>query len=226
MMDPYPTDGRSPSTAAVSRRSVAKGLAWAAPAVAAVTTSPAFAASPSENANITFRHARFHSRDARYSRTHQPFFISTVRTVHGGRPDTRDIVGMRWFGTSPETSITNVSTTYWYPFPDMRWSNWGYHDSCWTLPTRDSQKDTYHNGNRMYAYSLRYVCPITSTGSEVTLKPFDVQSNSVYVTPVRHTSANVYGLAYYFTLNGIDYVYGAGTSTGVPSWSTLTPMYR
>lgn len=124
-------------------------------------------------------------------------------------------VYIRWRNTKTTTSISGVSVTACFPFPDMTWTAQSGNNACWTVMARDtSQPDQTHptSGHVLYAYKTTYTCTITAQNSLTTLPAFDFRTSTCYQSTQTWRSSWGYRLDY--TIDGSALVSG-------PLWGQL-----
>ncbi|MDO4253675.1 MAG: hypothetical protein Q4C81_00775 [Kocuria sp.] len=191
------------STSSHSRRKVISAAAWSAPAIAVAAAAPAYAASPSQNAQITFTIRQLVSNQRPNTSIQQAVFYTTT---YGStyRSDTQSpATKIEWTGTTTSTTISNARIVVYYAVNNLTFTNSNNHSSCWTTLTRDTSipNGRHDNGTVLYAYSARYTCPIRAQNGTTQIADFEWDT-----TTARPMNANTYrywGREFFYTLNGV-----------------------
>lgn len=162
MHTPASADRRSPSHRLksggnVNRRTVAAGLAWSIPAVAAISAAPAFAASP--NPRLTA------GGTAAWPGASSNFYWSQYRCASGAPVlvDGRGIQGTSryewdgvWFPDAlPHYTICNVRLTFWVALSNAAFTALSG-VSGWSVPQRTTTDAVSRSGVLYYEYVSVY----------------------------------------------------------------------
>lgn len=137
-------------TQAVSRRAIAKGVAWSVPSLAVVGAAPATAASPTPELSTYVIFSQEHQSNSEF-----PYSCGTSGTQQ------MDVNGQNFIlkGVSPGASLTGITTTFWLAVDaGTTWSTVG--STCWTRPTSTGQTATV-NGVLFRAYTSAFTCSAT-----------------------------------------------------------------
>lgn len=191
------------NTSSHSRRKVISAAAWSAPAIAVAAAAPAYAASPSQNAQISFAIRQLVSNQRPSTSVQQAVFYTTT---YGStyRSDTQSpTTKIEWTGTTTSTTISNVRFVMYYAVNNLTFTNSNNHSSCWTTLTRDTSiPDARHNnGTLLYAYSARYTCPITAANGATQIADFEWDTNTART--MNSTTYRYWGREFSYTLNGV-----------------------
>lgn len=180
------SDPSSTRTRSVSRRTIVKGAAWAAPAVAMVSAAPAFAASQTQNTSINGY-----------------VTIGGNCLSRGGVAIEIDSTG-RGYGlfinnTTTSTTITNPFIIFYISVPNLTWSA-SSGNSGWSVPTFISGQTITKNGHVLYAYKSSLTTPVTAVNGTTTLPNMHFISSggtcptggdrTVYALGERHVTIN------------------------------------
>lgn len=146
----------------VSRRSVARGVAWATPAVVIGAAAPAQAASPTPVlAGSVFVGRNYYGRG-------EVTFMSA--TAIPPSPAASICVNQ----TTVNTAITNVSVTVWLAASTLTFTTSTGSSACWSAPTRNTGlANKTFNGYTYYAYTTKYTCAIAATSGNTCLPAFN-----------------------------------------------------
>lgn len=135
----------------ISRRSIAKGAAWATPAVLATATVPAYAASTAPK-NLSYRFGR--QGKATYDEAHDS---SGRCTYNVATFTTRDVKGLPWAsghgivyfeGAAVDTTATLNKYTIRVAYPKNTTSgNWRIDNPAWSVRRVSAQYFTDSSGN-------------------------------------------------------------------------------
>lgn len=152
----------------LGRRAVVSGLAWSAPAVAAVAAAPAFAASPLPVLGGTPR--------------------VTSRVVNNGQCQYAMTVDapLQITGATPEQRFTAPTVTVWVTGTSpVDWTTQAGHSACWRGPVAGSAV-TRADGLVYTPYTWTSTCvPSTTTAGTIALPAFRVASGTVTETKDR-----------------------------------------
>lgn len=186
----------------INRRSLAKGAAWAAPAVLATAAMPAYAASCDATPTI-FARAFYHYNSAwdnggyvqNSSYTYKFYsFNSTMPDTSYGTIDT--CVN----GLCPTSTVTDFQVTLWIIYSDFTFNYGPGNYTAWSPLVRDSNKSTaVVNGVTYYPYTTTYLGALPVSGTSACIpEPFTFESNRTgqRSTPMRaifEWTANVDG---------------------------------
>lgn len=129
------------NTSGLSRRTLAKGAAWATPVITLAATAPATAASPQPGLQGWVNLAT--QCTGSWSRTQ-----SLTIDGRGTYPDR----GLWVFNTTPSTNITNASITFYFASSSLIWSA-AAGNSGWSTPVVDSSAP---NQQGYTAYTTNY----------------------------------------------------------------------
>lgn len=158
----------TPLNSGISRRTVAKGMAWAAPAIALASAAPAFATSPGKE-------PRFHG-----------WMRGTIQSIGGtipcrsrlsltsaaspSMPPTPDgePYGLYLDDIPAGAEITGGAITVWLlGDPTVHtWRSEGGHSQCWPLPPTKVGSVTKSDGLQYTGYRWEYTCAVDADGSE------------------------------------------------------------
>ncbi len=160
---------------AVDRRTVAKGIAWAAPVLLVGNQAPVFAASTP----VGFAHRttwRWYSNNA-------PWCASGLDGLEINTTETGG--GVSFTGTTPATKITNVSATFYFTRSDLIWSPTSSSSTSWTTPTLQSGsvKLTGSDGvtRTYYPYLTTFTGAIAAVNGTTTLPTYQFQTQCLNV---------------------------------------------
>lgn len=178
----------------VSRRTVVKGAAWAAPVVAMASAAPAFAASPPDNTSIN-----------------GVVGISGECRSQGGISvdiDSRSrSYGLFVNNTTTSTTISDAYIIFYLSVPGLSWST-AYENDGWTAPVSTGMTKVV--GTRtLYGYKTTYTKSITASRNRTAL-------GNIHVTATGGSSCpnNLYALGErHVTVNGEEKVYDNGVTT-------------
>lgn len=141
-----------------SRRSLAKGVAWMAPAVTVAAAAPSLSASSTIRIDPGINGWVLNSpRDTGVCRWTLEVNSTLDRTGPDGAP-----FGLYLYDIEPQTTVANASLTYWI-IGDQRasWSRLSGHSSCWSGPTRGNPQ-TKSDGLTYTPYTWTHTCTISS----------------------------------------------------------------
>lgn len=156
-------DETSRSTShAVSRRTLAAGVAWSVPVAATVVAAPAQAASivkyPGINGWVL------------NSPVEQPGRCAWTLEVDSTRPGTGPDgapFGLYIYDVEPGTTFAGASLTYWIiGSQNATWTTMSGHSSCWNGPVRGAPA-TKSDGQTYTPYTWTYTCPINAADYQV-----------------------------------------------------------
>lgn len=173
-------ENRSAPSPSVSRRSVATGLAWSVPAVAAVSAAPAFASSliinPGINGWVQVTNSPLGSCRSNITVTSRP--RNPGRTPDGAP------FGLYLYDTDPAGVYDNAKLVYWVrgnhtTENQISWRAGRNHSSCWGTPTVGAA-ETKSDGAMYTPYTWSYTCPIdpreVSSDGRLYLGDFEVSA--------------------------------------------------
>lgn len=186
----------------LSRRTLAKGAAWAVPAVLLAGAAPAYAASPVITSVRQIYTYRGNPSGC------VPMTLSTQQNS-SGTGDANYFIG--WQNTTTSTKLTNISIMFWYAEPNITWISGTQAPSpaCWTVPTRVSTATIVDAGVTLYGYQSTYTCAVTAVNGTTYLADFDWQTKDCASQVSGH-----WGYKLSWTLNGVnDSWQGFGTMT-------------
>lgn len=149
----------------LSRRTLARGAAWAAPTALVAAAAPMAAASPA----ITWAHVtsfRYASNSSPFCAGQDTWSLSNDPTwTYGGAG-----AGTSFTNTKTTTTLVNLVANYWYPRADAAFVSVAGGNACWSLPVRNAGLDTTRPGGiAMYGYTTTYTCPIVAVNGTTTL---------------------------------------------------------
>lgn len=148
----------------ISRRTLAKGTAWAVPAVAAAAAAPVHAASPVNYPGINGWVNVSYSGSWWTSCRHQLDITSNVR---GNGPDGNPY-GLYIYDIEQPgvTTATNAQMIWWVRGDtNVTWTNLSGHSTCWTGPVRGAVQ-TKDDGQQYTPYTWTYECPINTSNPD------------------------------------------------------------
>lgn len=168
---------------AITRRTLARGTAWAVPAVTLAAAAPRAAASPlplgiQGSSNVSY---------GDYYRTTQPLVTD---------------LGGASFTTSPSgatATFTNVSIWYYLPWSSATFRRYSG-DTRWSTLTRDSSVTNITSsttGNVYYAYKTTFAGPLTTSAGP----SYGFQATSALPVSSRFTGGYYYHIE--GTVNGV-----------------------
>lgn len=140
-----------------SRRSVAKGVAWMAPAVTVAAAAPALSASPPLTIDPGINGWVLNTARSQGSCSWTLEVNSTLdRTGPDGTP-----FGLYLYDTAAQTMIAQAALTYWL-IGEQRatWAAMTGHSSCWSGPTRGAAR-IKRDGLVYTPYTWTHTCPIS-----------------------------------------------------------------
>lgn len=157
----------------MSRRSLAKGAAWAVPSLTVAAAAPAMAASPIPVlvANNTVTYGLLpngsSSGDTQYR-------VYTSPNNRNDPPNSVSSCGPEITGATNNTTVTNVSMIYWLPQSNLTFANntSGAATSGWSLLARATSLDgsrTDTSGRKVYAYSTTFSGPLVVNNGTICL---------------------------------------------------------
>lgn len=168
------------NSVAPSRRSVAKSVAWTVPVIAVGTAAPA--ASASTTATPPGLQGWVQVTETCDARTGARLGINGA----GSYPDR----GLWVYNTTPATTITNASITFYFPTTmNLTWSYASGGSTQWTLPTKDPSAPAVTG---MTAYTTRY------TGAFAYVK-----GNPVYSYALGQPAFQTQTLSYSYCLSAV-----------------------
>ena len=188
------------TTPDLSRRTVARGVAWSAPIIAVGAPAPAVAASqPPSFSHIT--HFLWYMNNAPWCFSQDGMELNTVDSG----------TGVSFKNTKSSTRITGISATFYFAGSDLQWSAATGDSGCWTVPTQKGSAislplPTGGNGT-FYPYVSSYTCGVTAAAGTTTLKPYRFRTQCLTKDD---TSWSKYQVARRVAIATID---GAPTST-------------
>lgn len=153
------------TTPDLSRRTVARGVAWSAPIIAVGAPAPAVAASqPPSFSHIT--HFLWYMNNAPWCFSQDGMELNTVDSG----------TGVSFKNTKLSTKITAIAATFYFAGSDLRWSTATGDSGCWTVPTQTGDAislplPTGGTGT-FYPYVSSYTCAVTAAAGTTTLKPY------------------------------------------------------
>lgn len=139
----------------LSRRHIAKGVAWSAPVIYFGSAAPAMAVSPA----IILRHLtvwRWFSNNFAYCGGQVRRDGLTIDTTTAG-------AGVTFNDTRTTTSITAVSASFYFARPNIVWTALPGNSGCWTVPTL-----TGASAGGLTEYRMSYTCPIVPVNNGTT----------------------------------------------------------
>lgn len=167
---------REHTSGVISRRTLAKGAAWATPVAVTAAAAPALAASPA----ITWSHTttwRWYLNSAPWCTTARDGL--EINTAESGS-------GFTIANTSTSTSITNVSATFWFTRNDITWTRASGDSGCWSVPSLTGQSATLQGSDGVtrtyYAYLTTYTCTVTAVNGTTTLSAYRFRSQCYNVS--------------------------------------------
>lgn len=192
------TDSSSPKTqSTVSRRTVVKGAAWAAPVVAMASAAPAFAASQPENTSIN-GYVGFSGKCTGWWNS---------AGTHVELDSREGSYGLFVKNTTITTTISNAFIIFYMSIPNLTWSTAAGNDG-WTAPTSTGETKSV-GGRELYGYKTEYNRSITATENTTKLGNLHVTAQGANGCP-----RDLVGLGErHVTVNGVEKVYDNGTTT-------------
>lgn len=187
----------------VPRRTVVSAAAWALPPIAVATAAPARAASPSQNASITFEPRQLVSvRRPSTTRAEAIFYTTTYGASYRSSTES-SLTSYAWTGTTTATTISDVRLVMYFAVNNLTFQNGPNHSSCWTRLVRDAsvQNATHSSGATLYAYTSRYTCPITAQDTRTQLAAFEWDTRTV--AAMNSSTYQYWGREVSYTLNGV-----------------------
>lgn len=140
----------------VSRRTLAKGAAWAAPAVLVATAAPQVAASLQKDPGINgwVRNTPERIGPCRWT-------LDVNSNLNGYGPDGAPF-GLYIYDVEDPNTFSNAKLTYWViGNQQATWVTRSGHSSCWSGPTRGTPT-TKKDGYVYTPYTWTYTCPINA----------------------------------------------------------------
>lgn len=147
----------------LSRRTFAKGVAWAPPTLITTTVIPAYAAS---------RRVYLDSGGGVYKNL--GWDGKTAETLNDYKVFVNNIVIS---GTQPGDTISNLKYTFWFAGPDAQFFGRDGTKSYegWTLLSRDNSQDNrVYSGKTYYPYTVKFTDEIISV-ADLTFVPNDFE---------------------------------------------------
>lgn len=146
---------RPPSPAQLSRRNLAKGIAWTAPALVVATAAPAVATSlridPGINGWVL---------NSPTSRGFCRYYIDVDSTVTNTRSPDGAPFGLYLYDIEDGASITGAKLTYWIiGDQEATWTRLAGHSGCWGSPVRGTPS-VKADGLVYTPYTWTYSCAI------------------------------------------------------------------
>lgn len=180
-------ENRSAPSPSVSRRSVATGLAWSVPAVAAVSAAPFAAASliitPGINGWVQV--------SAQGAGGCASTVTVTSRPRNPGRTPDGAPYGLYLYDTDEAGIYDDAKIVYWVRGNHLdrnpiQWTSGSNHSSCWSGPTAGTPA-TKSDGEKYTPYTWSYSCPIdpreVSSDGRLYLGDFEVSARIDQSTP-------------------------------------------
>lgn len=175
----------------LDRRTIAKGAAWAVPAVTIAAAAPSLAASvpvrKDPGVNGWVLNTPRSSGSCRWT-------LEVDSTATGATPDGAPF-GLYLYDITPKSTVADVALIYWIiGEQSATWANLRGHSTCWSGPTRGvAQKKS--DGLVYTPYTWKYTCPplaaeVKSDG-RLYLGGFHVRGS------FRQTSAYCYDVTYW-----------------------------
>lgn len=153
-MHPVRSRTETPSTG-ISRRTLAAGAAWAAPAVAMAAAAPAFAASLIKYPGIN----GWVMNTTRRTPTRCRYTLEVDSTLSGNGSDGAPY-GLYLYDMVPGTTVSGAQLVYWIiGNQSATWVNLTGHSPCWGTPVRGTPV-TKSDGLLYTPYTWTYICPI------------------------------------------------------------------
>lgn len=173
----------------VSRRTVVKGAAWAAPVVAMASAAPAFAAS--QNTSIQG-----------YVQIGGNCSGLTINGTGSG-------YGLFIGNTTTSTTIANPYIIFFLSAPSLTWTT-SSGNSGWTAPVYIGHS-TSIGGRTMYGYKTDLTTPVTARAGTTTLPDLNFRTTSGNACPGGHTRLYALGERH-VTINGEARSYDNGVT--------------
>ncbi|MDO4916440.1 MAG: hypothetical protein Q3974_02310 [Rothia sp. (in: high G+C Gram-positive bacteria)] len=147
----------------ISRRTLAKGSAWAAPTVVASAVIPAYAASaqPTTLTSITW----FYNASSGSGNV-QPYTCNGNNQLRITQKTTGSYVTVSNIPTG--SKLTNLIARYWLAVDsNTTFTRVSGTSTCWSVPLASGKTTTY-NGVVFREYTSTYTCPISISGTSWT----------------------------------------------------------
>lgn len=158
------TPDETTSRALLSRRTLAKGVVWAAPALVVASAAPAVAASLRKDPGVNGWVLNSASR----SRWGCDYTLTVDSTVRSPQTPDRAPYGLYLYDLDAEATVANVRFTYWIigTQTGVRWSTRSGHSRCWAGPVRGAAQRK-PDGLTYTPYTWTYTCRVDAAGQEV-----------------------------------------------------------
>ena len=140
----------------LDRRTIAKGAAWAVPAVTIAAAAPSLAASvpvrKDPGVNGWVANTARSSGSCRWT-------LEVDSTATGATPDGAPY-GLYLYDITPESTVADVALIYWIiGEQSATWATLRGHSTCWSGPTR-GKAQRKSDGLLYTPYTWKYNCPI------------------------------------------------------------------
>lgn len=173
----------------ISRRSIAKGSAWAAPVILATATTPAYAVSitPLLTSSTKFAQSNTAGKDV------TAYTCGTKVQVQIAQIAPTNYLQVS--GIKSTTKLSNLKASYWLPVQaGTTFTRVSGSSTCWTVPVA-SGATVVRNSVTYREYVSTYTCPLTVTGTTWT-QP--VTSNFNFVSSCQ-TAPALASTTYHYT---------------------------
>lgn len=153
----------------LTRRSVARGLAWTAPVVAVAAAAPAMAASPTPELVVAGRVTWNRSWVSEAIDNTQGYKVFSTRSG-----STYPGAGYGVVNTTPSSTLSNFTVTFYLADYGVSFGRHpSYGDAAWTTLSRDYSKATKsYRGYTFYPYTTTYTGSISARQGTTSAPPF------------------------------------------------------
>lgn len=202
-------DQQETRSSLVSRRTVARGVAWAAPVMVVAGAAPAIAASLSKDPGINgwVLNSSREINNCRYT-----LRVDSTPTNGGATPDGAPY-GLYVYDTLPTDVLTQVRIVYWIiGNQSASWSANAQHSSCWGSPVRGTPS-VKSDGQIYTPYTFTYGCAIdataTTTGADGVKRLFlgGFDTTATFTQPSAQCTDVTYWTQRFITINGTVYTF-------------------
>lgn len=194
----------------VSRRTLTRGAAWAAPVMVVAGAAPAYAASLRKDPGINgwvMNTPTDLTGSCRWS-----LRVDSTPSPAGATPDGAPF-GLYVYDTMPTDVLTQARITYWIiGNQTATWVANAQHSSCWSSPVRGTPS-VKSDGQTYTPYTFTYTCAInaaaTTTGPDGVARLFlgGFDTTATFTQPAALCSDVTYWTQRFITINGVQYTF-------------------
>lgn len=194
----------------VSRRTLTRGAAWAAPVMVVAAAAPAYAASLRKDPGINgwvLNTPTDLTGSCRWS-----LRVDSTPSPAGATPDGAPF-GLYVYDTLPSDVLTQARITYWIiGNQTATWAANAQHSSCWSNPVRGTPS-VKSDGQTYTPYTFTYACAInaaaTTTGPDGVARLFlgGFDTTATFTQPASLCNDVTYWTQRFITINGVQYTF-------------------